>query len=220
MIATIVTLCFGLFLGLRHTFEPDHLAAVSNLVTAKPRAGIGAAIIGAVWGIGHGASLLAVGLVLGLFRAQLPAHLAEIFELMVAAMLVVLGGRSLFQCLMTRRTSSCLLTDAAADHDHASRVSRWPLLVGMMHGLAGSGALTALAMASLHSLRAQLAYMGLFGLGCVMGMAAMTALASWPLHQVTERHWAARFAMGMTGGVSLLLGFGQAAPSLTHLATW
>ena len=87
----------GSLLGMRHAFEPDHLAAVSTLVT-RERSGYKAALVGAWWGIGHTLSLLLVGAILiVLLRADDLAQVAEAFEFPVALMLVGLGWRALFQ---------------------------------------------------------------------------------------------------------------------------
>src|SRR4051812_6379622 len=94
-----------------------------------------AALLGALWGVGHAATLFAVGAVLVLFRARLPPSLANGFELAVAGMLLVLGTRSIMYALRRRPLPA------------PTGLPRRPFFVGMAHGLAGSGALTALAMA-------------------------------------------------------------------------
>src|SRR3954469_18501068 len=84
----------GSLLGMRHAFEPDHLTAVSTLVTGE-RSSLRAAILGASWGLGHTLSLVIVGAVLVVLRAEMPARIADIFELFVAVMLVGLGVRAI-----------------------------------------------------------------------------------------------------------------------------
>src|SRR5947208_7599071 len=85
----------GSLLGMRHALEPDHLAAVSTLVTGE-RNGYKAAFLGACWGLGHTATLLVCGSVLILLRAEMPARIADLFELGVALMLVGLGVRAIY----------------------------------------------------------------------------------------------------------------------------
>src|SRR5215210_7517321 len=84
----------GSLLGMRHALEPDHLAAVSTLVT-HDRGGYKAAWLGACWGLGHTCSLLASGVVLVVLRAEMPARATDLFELGVALMLVALGARAI-----------------------------------------------------------------------------------------------------------------------------
>src|SRR3954464_12048335 len=87
----------GTLLGMRHALEPDHLTAVSTLMTATPgaRSSVRAALLGASWGVGHTLSLVAVGAVLVVLRAQMPLRVADLFELFVAVMLVALGVRAI-----------------------------------------------------------------------------------------------------------------------------
>lgn len=181
----------GLVLGARHALEPDHLAAVGTLMSAE-RAGVR---VGALWGVGHTAALLAVGLVLGALRAELPAGWSRGFELGVAAMLLGLGGRALWRALRGEAIAS--------GHTHASR----PLLVGLVHGLAGSGALTALAVASTPALGAQLAFMILFGVGSVVGMAAVAGTLGLPLGRLPDRgrRWLGAAAGACSIGVGVEL---------------
>src|SRR5436305_7493230 len=84
----------GSLLGMRHALEPDHLAAVSTLVT-RERSGYKAALVGACWGVGHTLSLLVVGVALILLRAEMSARVSDTFEFCVALMLVALGWRAI-----------------------------------------------------------------------------------------------------------------------------
>src|SRR5262245_24261477 len=103
----------GLALGMRHALEPDHLAAVSTMVAARPRAGA-AAWVGACWGLGHSLALFVDGGVLLLLRAELPPWLADLFELGVAFMLIGLGARSVRRALRAGREGGA----ARAPHSH------------------------------------------------------------------------------------------------------
>ncbi|HET9831125.1 MAG TPA: hypothetical protein VFP91_05435, partial [Vicinamibacterales bacterium] len=84
----------GTLLGMRHALEPDHLTAVSTFVTGE-RSSVRAAMLGASWGVGHTLSLVVVGAVLVVLRAEMPAAVADLFELCVAVMLVALGIRAI-----------------------------------------------------------------------------------------------------------------------------
>src|SRR5215813_1231019 len=86
----------GSLLGMRHALEPDHLAAVSTLVTQE-RSGYKAALLGAWWGLGHTLALVVVGAVLVLLRAEMPPRVSDLFEFFVALMLVGLGVRAVYQ---------------------------------------------------------------------------------------------------------------------------
>lgn len=197
----------GSLLGMRHALEPDHLAAVSTLVS-RERSSAKAALLGVCWGLGHTAGLIVVGAVLVVLRAELPPRMADIFEMLVAIMLVVLGVRALQQAL-TQQPAPHQHQHAFAVHSHSGlpahvhigtwTLARRPLLIGAIHGMAGSGALTALVLTTLPSTSARIAYMALFGLGSTIGMAALSGLLGWPLARLGANH-------AVTRGISLVVG--------------
>jgi hypothetical protein len=201
---------FGSLLGMRHALEPDHVAAVSTLVGGE-RSGYRAAFLGLCWGLGHTFSLIVVGVVLIGLRAEMPSAVADLFELLVAVMLVGLGLRAIYLAarqgpdgpLHLHRHGGVVHRHAAAPaHVHIGRwtLARRPLIVGAVHGLAGSGALSALVLTTLPSNAARVAYMVLFGLGSTAGMAALSGLLGWPLARLgADRTFtrAMSFAIGM-----------------------
>jgi cytochrome bd-type quinol oxidase subunit 1 len=224
-----VTFCLlGVVLGIRHAFEPDHLAAVSTLV-GEERGARRAAMLGALWGLGHAAALLIVGVVLGLAEARMPDRLSDLFELAVACMLVVLGVRALRRAArdggsgqLHRHTHGHLLHAHVAPEEHVHfwrwTFARRSLIVGVVHGLAGSGSLTALVVANLPSTSARLAYVVLFGAGSIGGMALLSGVAGWPLRKLARHPWAIRSVAAGTGLVSIAVGATWAYPVLGRLA--
>ena len=199
----------GSLLGMRHALEPDHLAAVSTLVTGE-RSSYKAAFLGACWGLGHTMALIAVGTIFVVLRAQMPAAMASALEFGVAVMLVGLGLRAIY--LASRQGAA----GPVHVHHHGSRIhvhpgtpahihigtwtlARRPLVVGAVHGLAGSGALAALVLTTLPSTAARVTYMALFGLGSTLGMAALSALVGWPLARLGGH-------AGIACAVSLVVG--------------
>src|SRR5262245_50741063 len=150
---------FGPLLGMRHALEPDHLAAVSTLVTDE-RSSAKAAWLGVCWGVGHTLALVVVGAVLLILRAEMPERIAQGFELAVAMMLVWLGARAIARAArqgeagpvhVHRHGHVVHSHHAAAPHVHIGMwtLARRPLILGVVHGLAGSGALTTLVLATL-----------------------------------------------------------------------
>src|SRR5207245_10465958 len=153
-----------------------------------------------------------------ILRAGMPVRASDAFELSVALMLVGLGLRAIY--LAARQGAA----GPAYVHHHGSRVhvhpgtpahihigtwtlARRPLLVGAIHGLAGSGALTALVVTTLPSTAARLTYMVVFGLGSTLGMAALSGLLGWPLARAGSHRALAR-------GVSLAVGCVSTVPGL------
>jgi hypothetical protein len=213
----------GSLLGMRHALEPDHLAAVSTLVS-RERNGIRAALLGVCWGLGHTLSLVVVGALLVALRAEMPPAVSDLFELLVAFMLVALGFRAIVHAArLGAEGPTRVHRHGRLVHSHAGvpahvhigvwTLARRPLLVGAVHGLAGSGALTALVLATLPTTTARLAYMALFGLGSTVSMAALSGLLGWPLARFGTHHLVARCVSLTVGCTSMVLGimWGQSA---------
>jgi len=208
---------FGAVLGLRHALEPDHLAAVSTLMTGE-RSSAKAAWLGACWGVGHTLTLLAAGALLVFFQADMPAIASDMFELGVVLLLVAFGMRAMYLGVSGRA--------GRPTHSHKRRMSipdgRWtiarrPLIVGAVHGLAGSGAITALVVATLPSTATRLSYLLLFGMGTTAGMAVLSGLLGWPLARAGGHHTTVGILSMAVGGVSIALGLFWSYPLLGRL---
>jgi high-affinity nickel-transport protein len=213
----------GSLLGMRHALEPDHLAAVSTLVS-RERSGVRAALLGLCWGLGHTLALVVVGAILVALRSEMPPTVSDLFELLVAFMLVALGLRAIVQAARQGAEGPARVhRHGRLVHSHAGvpahvHLGKWtlarrPLLVGAVHGLAGSGALTALVLATLPTTTARLAYMALFGLGSTVSMAALSGLLGWPLARFGTHHLVTRGVSLIVGCTSMALGvmWGQSA---------
>lgn len=225
MFGLLGSVLLGLVVGVRHAFEPDHLAAVSTLVTDARGARRGA-MLGAVWGIGHTLALVFVGLVLIVAGALVPPELERVLELGVAVMLVGLGVRAIARAVRDGRRGAMSQhghggarhTHAAPDGGHVhlggSTLAWRPLAIGIIHGLAGSGGLTALVFAELPSDAARILYMTLFGVGSVMGMALASGIAGLSLARVAHTPATMRRLGAFAGALSITVGIAWAAPLL------
>jgi len=226
-VTTVTAWFLGLVLGMRHALEPDHLAAISTLVTEEddPRSGLW---LGAFWGVGHTLALLGVGLLLALFRTTLSDRLSTAFELLVSAMLLLLGVRALM------RARAEMTVGALPPHEHRERVHAHPagvahvhlgrravavrpLVVGLVHGLAGSGALTALVLAGFDAHLERLAYIVVFGGGSVLGMGLLSGIAGWPLARLARTSRARGWTSAATGLLSVGTGVAWGWPLLPRL---
>jgi hypothetical protein len=216
---------FGSLLGMRHALEPDHLAAVSTLVS-RERNSVRAAWLGVWWGLGHTFSLLVVGVALVVLRAEMPPAVADVFECVVAVMLIALGTRAILQAVRlgpngpmhVHRHGGLVHTHTGTSgHVHIGSwtLARRPLFVGAIHGLAGSGALTALVLTTLPTTTARLSYMALFGLGSTVSMAALSGLLGWPLARLGTNQAVVRGVTFLVGCLSTAFGvyWGYAALS-------
>jgi hypothetical protein len=223
----------GSLLGMRHALEPDHLTAVSTLMTSVPgeRSGVRAAMLGASWGVGHTLSLVIVGAALVVLRTEMPARVADVFEMFVAVMLVGLGIRAIVLAVRqgpigpahTHHHGHVVHKHAGATpHVHVGRwtLARRPLLVGAVHGLAGSGALTALVLATLTSTAARITYMTLFGFGSTLGMAILSGLLGWPLAKIGTNRRMTRALSVAVGCFSIGLGLFWGYPLTSRLLSY
>ena len=199
----LLTLGLGFSLGLKHATEADHLAAVSTIVSER-KSLWGSARVGAIWGLGHSASLAVAGILVIVLGIAIPERVASILEFCVAFMIVALGSRLLYVTLRRsprvhvhmhthegrphRHLHFHLAPDAhpaAQSHDGAhSGLSSWrTFIVGAVHGLAGSAALTLLVLTEVMqrgSVLLGLTYMLIFGIGSLGGMTIMSGLIGLP----------------------------------------
>ncbi len=219
----------GALFGMRHALEPDHLAAVSTLVS-EHRSPSRAALLGLSWGLGHTLALVVVGAALVALQATLSPRVADLFELFVAMMLIGLGVRAILRAMRegpqgpaaVHRHDGVVHRHAGAPrHVHIGTLTlaRRPLLVGIVHGLAGSGALTALVLATLPTTLTRIAYMALFGLGSSLGMAALSGLLGWPLARLGGQTRTVRTVSMAVGLLSAGLGVAWGVP-LVHRLMW
>ena len=200
----LATLGLGFVLGLKHATEADHLAAVSTIVTER-RSLWQSAAVGALWGVGHSASLFVAGFFVIALGMVIPERAANLLELAVALMIVLLGTRLLYVVLRGQRAVhvhahthggkphvhlhfhdefQAHTVDTMHNDAHAG-LSGWrPVLVGIVHGLAGSAALTLLVLSEVvrnGTTALGFAYLLVFGAGSIAGMLLMTSLIGLPI---------------------------------------
>lgn len=227
-------LLLGLLMGMRHALEADHVAAVSSIVCRAPSA---RRIVrhGVVWGLGHSVTLIAVaGLALSMGLAM-GEGMAAWLEGAVGAMLILLGLHVLYRLIRDRvhfhmHRHQCGTVHLHAhshagqaerghgfghDHDHPDGLPVRTLLVGMMHGLAGSAALVVLTASTIRDPLTGLLYVLLFGAGSIAGMAALSALIAiplaWTARTLTATNRLLQGAVGLaTAGLGVVVMF-QAA---------
>ena len=219
-------LVLGFFIGIRHAFEPDHVAAVASLAsrTTTLRQALRH---GAVWGLGHTLTLFMIcGAALSL-QKNLPVDIAHMLEVIVGIMLVLLGldvvrrlvrerihfhahvhsgGDSHFHAHSHRGESLKSHNPRKHEHTHPARFPYRSLFVGLMHGMAGSAALIVLTVQSADSFWLGMAYVALFGVGSIVGMAVFSAVISVPLRSAKAVTWAHNTLQGAIGGGTVVLG--------------
>lgn len=185
-----LTFVTSLMLGMRHATDPDHIVAVTTIVS-RERSVMKAAGIGAVWGIGHTITLLLVGGAIIAFKVVFDARLGLSLEMSVAVMLIVLGLLNIFDV----RTST-----------RGINPSR-PFFVGIVHGLAGSAGAALLIVPLIDDPRWAALYLLTFGFGTIVGMALITVTIALPSLLATAHLPSVQRSLPLaSGAVSLVFG--------------
>src|SRR5476649_1743856 len=214
----------GFLLGMQHALEADHIAAVSSL--AARRSHIGDIVKhGLTWGLGHTLTLFVFAGAAIVLGQAIPEHLARPIETAVGIMLVGLGAHVLWRLWRDRvhfhrhghgdgtvhihahSHVNETAPHARAVHDHPHGFRWRTLLVGLMHGMAGSAALLVLTVSQARSPAAGLAYVALFGIGSMIGMGALSTVIAVPL-ALSARwlSWANSGLQGAVGVVTIAIG--------------
>lgn len=187
-----LTLAFitSLLLGMRHATDPDHIVAVSTIVS-RERSMARAGSIGVLWGIGHTLTIFVVGTCFIVFKMAFTPTIGLSLEMTVAAMLIVLGALN----VLNVQTPMGMMNTMR------------PFAVGVVHGLAGSAAATLLILPLIDDPRWAILYLVVFGAGTIAGMALITlaiaAPAVFAAARVTSLQRTIRIA---SGAVSLSFG--------------
>ncbi len=218
----IAALGLGFLLGLRHAMEADHVAAVSTFVS-RERTLLRSCLRGTFWGIGHTAALLGAGVAIIAFKVQIPPEFERGVETCIALVLILLGGHVLLRAgralslhshehvhdgVPHRHVHVHVGPGAAHDHVHLFSDARKPLLLGMLHGLGGGGALVLVVLTTLPTPAAAFLYLLVFGLGSTAGMLVLSGLMGLPF-ALLSGGGSARMATALqvvVGVVSVVIG--------------
>ncbi len=204
-------------MGLRHAFEPDHLAAVSTLSTRPGGRRLwSAARLGLIWGLGHTVTVGVVALLIIALGVRLPARFWPAAELLVAGLLILLGMLVMWRYVRGRWHMHAHAHTAAAPHfhlhshaadlshghAHATGDARRSLGFGIAHGLAGSGAIAALLVAAVPDTMSRLVYFAAFSGGTIVGMLGVSLTLSVLVRFAAERgaRWATVLHVGAAVG--------------------
>ena len=196
-ISALSAAALGFLLGLKHATDADHVVAITTIVS-RERSFRRAAWIGGMWGVGHSLTVFLVGGALVVFRIEMPPRVGLTLEFGVALMLIILGFNNLRPA------------NAAKSHSHdipARFNGIRPLIIGVVHGLAGSAAAALLVLAAIPDTMYALGYLFIFGIGTIAGMTLITAILAVPSVYAADR--VVRLQSGIrlaAGALSLLFG--------------
>jgi high-affinity nickel permease len=246
MIGFLSILAVGFFLGMRHATDPDHVIAVTTIVSSQ-RSSTRAALIGAFWGVGHTLTIFVVGAGIILFNLVIPARVGLSMEFSVAVMLIVLGLMNVTGFLRSMPGGSLPNQDGEKvihshshnhgdyihSHSHAHQPEThphspdqtplgWldrvfgsmggyqyvrPLVVGIVHGLAGSAAVALLVLTTIRNVHWAIAYLLIFGVGTIAGMMVITMSIASAFTMVGRGRQKFSHRLALASGL-LSLGFG------------
>ena len=219
VVSSVGIVLLGLFLGMRHSTDPDHVVAVSTIVS-RERSVRHAALIGVLWGVGHTLTISLVGSAIILFGLVIPPRIGLSMEFCVAVMLILLGVLNLtgvLHWLTEKFTPARQSMEKSVDPPNSIQVASSPakrmidrygfyqllrpLFVGLVHGLAGSAAVALLVLSTIHSPLRAIIYLVIFGVGTIAGMMLMTTVIALPIAYTGNRFARAGNYLGVFSGV-------------------
>ena len=260
LVPFVTVILLGLFLGMRHSTDPDHIVAVSTIVSRQGSIR-SSATIGLLWGLGHTLTIFLVGSAIIIFGVVIPPRLGLSMEFCVALMLILLGVLNLTGVMRwiterltplrsvpaaTSQPAVCVYRISAEPGKTKRRPSGHmelffdrvigklglyqtirPLVVGLVHGLAGSAAVALLVLSTIKSPFWSTAYLLVFGFGTMVGMMLMTAAISIPLvytgkkfFKINRRLTAISGFASMAFGIFLVYHIGFVDGLFTAQAHW
>ncbi len=216
----LTTLVLGFALGIKHALDADHVVAVSTIVS-QYRNVLKATLAGIYWGIGHTTTLLLVGMAVIFFKIAIPHQLALSMEFLVGVVLFALGIQILWEYRPKKKHAHVhdhgdeihthvhlhVHKDGEENvHHHSTRQHR-SLLIGMIHGLAGSAALMLLVLSTIQSPIQGVIYILVFGVGSILGMTIISTLIGLPFALSSKRFVSLNHTIRlMAGALSMALG--------------
>jgi len=220
--STLGILGFGFLVGLKHATEADHLAAVSTIVSER-KSLWSSAFVGGLWGLGHTISLFIAGVFVLLLNFQISERAERILEFCVGIMLLLLGINVLRKLLQGGKVHFHTHEHGARAHvhphihtpgqsdapetHHGFKFSPRSLIIGMIHGFAGSAALMLAIIPTIESRLVGLLYIIVFGAGSIGGMILMSFLVGLPFHLTSKNFNRMNYALqAVAGFVSIGLG--------------
>lgn len=190
----LLVLAIGFVLGIKHALEPDHIIAVSTIASQSKKIWK-SSLAGVFWGIGHTLTLLVFGVILILLKNEISEAWAMSLEFLVGIMLVYLGITTIFSWKQTKR------------HDHTGRATYLKsMLVGIVHGIAGSAAMVLLTLTTIDAAWQGAIYIIIFGVGTCLGMLLFTTILSIPFVTSSSSKKVNRLLIRLTGVISTLFG--------------
>ncbi|MBA9025561.1 HoxN/HupN/NixA family nickel/cobalt transporter [Peribacillus huizhouensis] len=211
-------LALGFVLGIKHAIEPDHIIAVSTIASQSKKL-LRSSLAGVFWGIGHTATLFIVGIILIFMKGEIPEEWAMSLEFLVGIMLVYLGVTTflsfknihIHEHEHNREEHKHVHShEHSGQHEHKHHQKKVSYLksslIGLVHGLAGSGAMVLLTMSTVQDVWEGAIYILIFGIGTVVGMLFFTTIIGIPFVFSAKKLSLNKTFTQITGVVSTVFG--------------
>jgi ABC-type nickel/cobalt efflux system permease component RcnA len=211
-------LALGFVLGIKHAIEPDHVIAVSTIASQSKKL-LRSSLAGVFWGIGHTATLFIIGIILILMKGEIPEKWAMSLEFLVGIMLVYLGTTTIlsFKNIHVHQHEHdeekhkhvhSHIHSGKHEHKHQHKNVSYlkSLVIGLIHGLAGSGAMVLLTMSTVKSVWEAAVYILIFGVGTIIGMLFFTTIIGIPFVFSTKKLRLNKTLTQITGVISIMFG--------------
>ncbi|WP_423798443.1 sulfite exporter TauE/SafE family protein [Neobacillus sp. SAB-20_R2A] len=208
----------GFALGIKHAIEPDHVIAVSTIASQSKKL-LRSSLAGVFWGIGHTATLFIIGIIIILMKGEIPEKWAMSLEFLVGIMLVYLGVSTVlsFKSIHIHQHehhgeehkhvhSHTHMGKHGHKHKHKNVSYLKSMVIGLIHGLAGSGAMVLLTMSTVHSVWEAAIYILIFGVGTIIGMLFFTTIIGIPFVFSSKKIGLNKSLTQITGVISIVFG--------------
>lgn len=200
-----VLLILAITLGIRHAFEPDHVAAVLT-VSSRSNSLSATAKQGAMWGVGHTITLSIISMMLIGWKIEIDKSVFVVFEFLVGVVLILMG-------IDVLRRAKMLVTEKARNKnkykniqlDGNTKLSLKTLGIGLLHGAAGSGVIIALVTTTIDSIYLKFTYIALFSIGLIISMSLLSLLMCIPIHHRIKL-FPSRYFKLAAGSLAILIG--------------
>ncbi|MGG2014863.1 sulfite exporter TauE/SafE family protein [Bacillus sp. S10(2024)] len=211
-------LALGFVLGIKHAIEPDHVIAVSTIASQSKKLSR-STLAGVFWGIGHTATLFIIGIILIFMKGEIPEKWAMSLEFLVGIMLVYLGVTTVFSLKNIHvhqhehdgeehKHIHSHIHSGKHEHQHQHKNVSYlkSMFIGLVHGLAGSGAMVLLTMSTVKNVWEAAIYILIFGVGTVIGMLFFTTIIGIPFVFSAKKISLNKTLTQITGSISIIFG--------------
>ncbi|MFB7142145.1 sulfite exporter TauE/SafE family protein [Gottfriedia sp. NPDC056225] len=201
-------LILGFLLGIKHAIEPDHVIAVSTIASQSKKL-YRSSLAGVFWGIGHTTTLFIVGIILLLMKGQIPEKWAMSLEFLVGIMLVYLGIKTITSFRKTQvdyKEYGNGIGNNLGNQQSIKLSYIKSMIIGFVHGLAGSGAMVLLTLSTVNSVWESAIYILIFGFGTVLGMLFFTTILGIPFILSFKKVTLNKTLTQITGVISTVFG--------------